>query len=157
MKLRIAWAAPLLLLAAAAAADDENDAALAEGARTCVPLQSISRTDVIDDRTILFYVRGGEIYVNRLPRRCPGLKRADSFMYETSLSQLCNVDIITVLRRFGPGFNRGASCGLGVFEPISAEAVAALKEAPAKPEPEAVTPEIQSPDDAEDTDPAATD
>jgi len=148
----LTWA--LLAAAGAVVADDESGdgdrgdtAEVAAGAETCVPLQAIKRTEIVDDRTVLFYMRGGAVFVNRLPRRCAGLKRADSFMYETSLSQLCNVDLITVLRRFGPGFSRGPSCGLGLFEPITDEGLALLREGPDEPEPEAVQPEIESPEE----------
>jgi len=56
---------------------------------------------------------GGETLVNRLPNRCPGLGFEKRFAYKTSLSQLCNTDIITVITSMG----RGASCGLGTFSP----------------------------------------
>jgi len=84
----------------------------------CVSLARIDRTRVVDERTILFYMRGGDIYLNRLPHRCIGLRRGKTFMYKTSLNRLCNVDIITVLDDIGFGFSRGASCGLGSFQPI---------------------------------------
>jgi hypothetical protein len=35
------------------------------------------------------------------------------------LSQLCSTDIITVLMMGGPGLMRGASCGLGKFQPVT--------------------------------------
>jgi ethanolamine utilization protein EutP (predicted NTPase) len=60
---------------------------------------------------------GGKIYRNTLPHSCPGLGFEEKFMYKTSLSQLCSVDIITVLHNAG-GLNRGASCGLGKFQPM---------------------------------------
>jgi hypothetical protein len=47
-------------------------------------------------------------------------------MYRTSLSQLCNVDIITVLQNVGFGFLPGASCGLGMFRPVEALSAEAL-------------------------------
>jgi len=89
---------------------------------SCVSLTRIDRTRVVDERTILFYMRGGDIYLNRLPHRCIGLRRGKTFMYKTSLNQLCNVDIITVLDDIGFGFSRGASCGLGSFQLIGEEA-----------------------------------
>ena len=112
-----------------ALAQDDVDEASAE---RCVSLHRISKTDVVDDYTILFYMRGGDIYVNRLPHRCPGLRRDRAFMYRTSMSQLCDLDIITVLDDFGPGYIPGPSCGLGRFYPITEEEAKALKEAPPK-------------------------
>lgn len=88
-------------------------------AEHCVSLSRIERTEVVDDRNILFYMLGGDIYRNELPHRCPGLEWEESFMYRTSLNQLCDVDIITVLDSMGFGFRSGMSCGLGMFHPIS--------------------------------------
>lgn len=83
---------------------------------SCVPLQSIRSTRVHGDRTIDFHMGGGKVYRNTLPNSCPGLGFEERFSYKTSLSQLCSVDIITVLQ--SPGLNQGASCGLGEFQPI---------------------------------------
>ena len=88
--------------------------------QTCVQMQRIDHTHIIDDRNILFYMHGKKIYHNQLPHRCAGLKIAGTFMYRTSLNSLCNVDIITVLRQSGGGFSPGPSCGLGMFKPVTA-------------------------------------
>lgn len=98
----------------------------AEGeARLCISLHAIRNTRVLDGQTILFEMAGKKALVNRLPRKCPGLAFEKRFAYKTSLSQLCSNDIITVITDIG----RGASCGLGKFEPYVA------------PEPEAVKPD----------------
>jgi len=85
---------------------------------TCIPLQQIDRTEVRDDRTIDFVLRGRQVYRNVLPAACPELGFEQRFSYATSLSQLCSLDIITVLRQIG-GVSRGASCGLGTFQPVT--------------------------------------
>ncbi|MGL6044705.1 MAG: hypothetical protein ACRC1J_12350 [Sandaracinobacteroides sp.] len=77
----------------------------------------IRSTSVIDDQTIDFQMRGGQVLRNTLPNRCPGLGFARAFSYATSINQLCNVDIITVVQQ-GGGPTRGASCGLGQFVPV---------------------------------------
>jgi hypothetical protein len=94
--------------------------------KNCINLNQIDRTDVVDDDTILFYMRGKDIYENDLPNKCPELRSEDRFMYRTSTSQLCNVDTITVLNDLGFGFMPGATCGLGKFAPISEEAAEEL-------------------------------
>ena len=94
----------------------------------CVSLSRIDHTYVLDDRNILFYMHGGKIYRNHLPYNCSGLKINDTFMYRTSLNQLCNVDIITVLDSLGFGYSPRNSCGLGLFYPVSKDDVAKLKE-----------------------------
>ncbi|MEJ8566084.1 DUF6491 family protein [Elongatibacter sediminis] len=122
----------LLFLSVAAQAEDkqmnEELEYVSGPPEQCIRLQRIDRTEVLDDYSILFHMKGGDIYLNRLPHRCPGLAFRDSFMYRTSLNQLCNVDIITVLDNMGFGFSPGASCGLGLFYPVSKEDVKQLKE-----------------------------
>ncbi len=86
-------------------------------ARDCIPLSRIQSTTVLDDRTILFRLHGGETLVSHLPHRCGGLGIEKAFGYKTSLSQLCSTDIIWVVRQAGGRIERGASCGLGKFEP----------------------------------------
>lgn len=114
--------------------------------KKCVNLSRIRRTEIIDDSNIVFYMHGGAMYVNQLPRRCPGLKMAGSYSYRTSVSQICDVDVITVRRHFGPGVFRGPSCGLGSFKPINDEELLALRVKVVEPEPEAVEPEVESTD-----------
>jgi hypothetical protein len=115
----LALAAALAATPAGAARDkDAWKAAKPAGEPTnCVQLTRIRETRVRDDRTIDFYMLGGQVLRNTLPQSCPGLGFEERFSYSTSLSQLCAVDIITVLRT-GP-IGRGASCGLGKFQPVT--------------------------------------
>ena len=110
-----------------------------EGER-CIDIRRISHTDVVDENNILFYMRGGVIYRNALPHKCRSLKHDRAFMYRTSTSRLCDVDIITALYDYGFGFTPGASCGLGKFYPITEEEAKALKAPPDDLEPEEVPP-----------------
>ncbi len=89
-----------------------------EQAVRCLQTSTIQDTRVIDDQNIVFKTNGNRFYNNHLPHRCSGLKSANKFSYTTSLSVLCNVDIITVLENFGGSMARGAGCGLGEFTPI---------------------------------------
>ncbi len=50
-----------------------------------------------------------------------------SIMYKTSMSQLCELDMITVLNNMGFGFMQGATCGLGKFYPMNAERAKELR------------------------------
>jgi hypothetical protein len=83
----------------------------------CVQIVQIRSTRVIDDQTIDFQMRNGTVFRNTLPNRCPGLGFERAFSYRTSIPQLCNVDIITVVVQ-GGGPQIGASCGLGMFVPV---------------------------------------
>ena len=93
----------------------------------CVSVQRIDRTEVIDDQTIVFYMRGNEVYRNYLTRNCPGLERAGKFMYRITGNRLCGIDTITVLEQIGSRLDRGFTCGLGEFHPITEEEVADLE------------------------------
>jgi hypothetical protein len=93
----------------------------------CIRRSSIRSTNIIDDRTIIFYMSQQKIYVNHLPNRCSGLRSAGTFSYRTHGSQLCSVDMITVVRSMGRGLNTGPSCGLGKFRPVTKEEVAMIK------------------------------
>ena len=129
---RLCTLAVCLGLAAPLAADekamDQSIDLVSGPPEQCVSLIRIDHTDVVDDRNILFYMKGGKIYRNHLPYPCSGLKINDTFMYRTSLNQLCNVDIITVLDNMGFGFMPRNSCGLGQFYPVTKEDVKMLKE-----------------------------
>jgi hypothetical protein len=84
----------------------------------CVSLAQIRSTKVIDNSTIDFRMAGGKTLRNSLPYSCPGLKFEDRFLYRTSQSQLCNVDIVRVLHDYGGRLTEGAGCGLGKFQPV---------------------------------------
>jgi hypothetical protein len=109
----------LVGLAGVATARDRNtplDATPVGKAVDCVQLRSIRSTRVYGDSTIDFDLGGGKVYRNTLPYSCPSLGFEERFLYKTSLSQLCSVDIITVLQ--SPGITPGPSCGLGKFQPV---------------------------------------
>lgn len=128
------------LLAGSTASGAEDDATFNRTPRNCVITQSIARTDILDDQTIIFYMRGRDVaYRNYLPKKCPGLKRWDRFSYQVTGGRLCNVDLITVLENsvFGTGFDRGFTCRLGDFHPLSPDDIASLraeKEGGARPD-----------------------
>lgn len=96
----------------------------------CITTRAIRSTDIIDDRTILFEMRGGDYYVNNLTRTCRGLKREGRFSYRVSIGRLCSVDMIRVLERFGRGLEEGIGCGLGQFFPITEEEAELLGSGP---------------------------
>ena len=84
----------------------------------CVNLNRIDHTQVVDNRTILFYMRDGTIYSNRLAHPVPGLESNRAFMYRAATSRLCNVDAVTVLENWGFGLTAGATGTLGKFTAI---------------------------------------
>jgi hypothetical protein len=90
---------------------------------SCVQTTNIRSTSVHGDSVIDFHMNGGKVYRNTLPMSCPSLGFEERFLYKTSTSQLCSVDIITVLQ--SPGLSQGASCGLGQFQPVKLTKTAA--------------------------------
>lgn len=119
MKQLLIATALLSLATVADAKDREIPEATPNGdAVNCLTLTNIRETRVRSDSVIDFYTLGGKVYRNTLPNSCPSLGFEERFSYATSLSQLCNVDIITVLQNGGGNLMRGASCGLGKFQPV---------------------------------------
>ena len=103
---------------AGAHAQEEQDAD--DEPLRCLSMSSIRSTKIIDDSTVLFY-QLRRVYANRLDRECVGLARSGTFTYQVQSGaryvRLCESDSITVLESGGRGFN----CGLGRFDPLSAE------------------------------------
>jgi len=87
----------------------------------CINVRSVRSTEVVDQRTILFHMRGGRIFANHLSWDCPTLAREKRFSYSLSTSRLCNVDVVTVIEGYGRSIRSGAPCGLGMFYPITEE------------------------------------
>jgi hypothetical protein len=100
----------------------------ADEERDCINLREIDRTRVANEDTILFYMRGGDVYRNDLPNRCPNLDFDERFMYRVNLNRLCDTDVITVIDDVGFGFMPGASCSLGKFRPVTDEEAEDLTE-----------------------------
>lgn len=114
-------------LALTAVAQDEVPVDNAD-AVDCISLRDVRTTDIVDDRNILFYTRGDEVYHNILPRRCGGLASEDRFSYKTSMGRLCKIDMIRVLYDDPFGLREGNACGLGMFHKITKEDAKAIKE-----------------------------
>jgi len=111
-------------------AEEEVDDTVADSSKSCIDTRRISQTHVADAENILFYMRGGDIYVNRLPRKCMSLAREKKFSYRTSNSRLCDLDTIRVLYNMGGGLTQGAGCGLGKFYAITEEEAKAVRAGP---------------------------
>jgi hypothetical protein len=110
------------------AQDGRDGRADAGDTRSCINLNEIDHTSVVDDNTILFYARGQDVYRNDLPHSCPELRNEQRFMYRVSTSQLCSNDTITVLEDLGFGFMPGPTCGLGKFAPITEDEAGDLEQ-----------------------------
>jgi hypothetical protein len=120
MRIPVLAALAIAAIASPGTARDRNEipAATPIGkAESCIPLRSIRESLVRSDRIIDFRMLGNKTYRLTLPQGCPGLNFERRFSYATSLSQLCQQDIITVLQQ--APMMRGASCGLAEFQPVT--------------------------------------
>ena len=124
---RRAVSAGLLALAIAIPAAGEDSTPEPPKALSCLRLTQIDSSSVIDRQHIVFRMRDGRWYVNNLPYPCAGLRRDTPWLLRTSIAEVCDLDVVTVLNSIGGGFMPGASCGLGRFEPVSEADVTALK------------------------------
>jgi hypothetical protein len=86
-----------------------------DGGERCLSLTRIRSTKVLNAQVIEFKMTGGKTYLNILPNKCIGLRPNQPFMYRTSQSSLCDLDLITVLDQFGGGLRPMGACGLGRF------------------------------------------
>ena len=105
------------MLALAGCSDDTvaSDAAATGGGGNgvCLPTSQIDHTDIVDDSTIVFYMRTGKPYVNKMSMPCANLKTEDGFAYETDEPQICSASqTIRVARS-------GNFCELGQFTPYT--------------------------------------
>ena len=106
---------------AEAAEETEQDLTFDREGERCISTRAIRDTQIIDDQTILFRMRGGDVYLNNLANNCRGLRRERRFSYSPTAGRLCDVDTIRVLEDFGGVIQEGMACGLGSFYPITEE------------------------------------
>lgn len=96
---------------------------------SCLYLPMIDRTEVVDTRNILFYMKDRTVYRNELPHACATLDQTKPFLYRVGMNQICDLDRITVLNQWGVGFTPGETCGLGKFNVVEDADIEALKAA----------------------------
>ena len=81
---------------------------------SCINPTEIKRQKVLSDQEIQFELRNGEVWVNRLPRVCPGLKIQQGFSWEVRGTLVCsNQEMIRVKEE-------GTPCLLGEFAKLPA-------------------------------------
>ncbi|MCK5425101.1 MAG: hypothetical protein KAI89_06995 [Emcibacter sp.] len=81
--------------------------------KKCIIARRIHSSRVIDDRNILFIMRGKSAYLNTLSHRCSRLGFERAFSYNLHGSHLCDIDIISVFD--SNSTIPGPTCGLGKF------------------------------------------
>ena len=115
---RLAAGAAAILAATSGArvgADDERYAA-----QRCVYVERIDQTRIVDERSILFFMRDRTVLQNVLPNACHGLRNTDPIKYDVVAGKLCAGEFVTQLidsSTYGPG----RLCKIGMFVPIDRE------------------------------------
>lgn len=80
----------------AAIAEDNTEEASKPLVR-CLDVSRIRNSKVVDNETIILYMRGGPDYKMNLAQRCPGLKINQTWRHDAKgLGKLCEVDVIEV-------------------------------------------------------------
>ncbi len=90
---------------------DEMVATSHDAAQTemCLKSSDVSYTKVMNDREILFYMRGGSVFKNTMQTDCKGLGYERGFYYVQENEKICsNQEQIEVM-------SRGTICPLGQF------------------------------------------
>jgi hypothetical protein len=106
MNLIAPLAGAALVLASSAAIDAQAPAA--PPATVCLNVNNIQRTEVQDDRTILFHMRDGKVWINTLRRVCPMLKTSP-------YTQVLHNDQVCSNQQFIHVTQTGDTCALGDF------------------------------------------
>jgi hypothetical protein len=104
--------AAAVLLAPSAATPVQ--AADASPAKVCLNASEIQRTEVPDDRTIIFHMRDGKVWRNSLRTVCPMLK-------VSPYTQKLNGDLVCSNQQFIHVTLTGDDCVLGDFSPLPPE------------------------------------
>jgi hypothetical protein len=89
-------------------------AAAADPPKVCLNVTQIQRTEVPDDRTIIFHMRDGKVWRNALRTVCPMLKISP-------YSQILNGDLVCSNQQFIHVLMTGNDCVLGDFSPMPAQ------------------------------------
>ena len=112
MNLSTVFPVAALLLASSASADAQP--AAPRQANVCLNVSDIRRSEVPDDRTIIFHMRDGKVWRNSLKTVCPMLKTSPFTQVLRSGDLMCaNQQIIRVMQT-------GNDCVLGEFTPVAA-------------------------------------
>ena len=100
----------------------------------CVLLNRVSNNTGVNNRQVVFAIRGGTYYLNTLDAACEALTPGSNrlvFHYRTGsakITRLCETDTFTVERQVSR-----IGCGLGPFHPITAAEASALLGKPVAP------------------------
>lgn len=82
---------------------------------SCINPTRIKEQKILSDQEIQFTLNDGEVWLNQLPRNCPGLKFQGGFSWEVHGMQVCSNQQTIYVKDYG------TSCLLGAFTRVSAK------------------------------------
>ena len=93
----------------------------------CISSRLIRRTQILDDRHVVFELTSNRYYLVQFKYRCPRLQPNAVLVYETRNDQLCRLDQVRAANSIS---NRdlGPPCSIPGFLPVRPEQIALLKE-----------------------------
>ena len=96
----------------------------------CLPTRRIRSATALDGQHIVFRVSRRESYLVRLARRCPGIRRQDTIVYEASGGMsICRNDSVRGTFGYGVGSRQlGPRCPITDFQRITPEQIELLRE-----------------------------
>ena len=102
-------------LLAVASAPAYAQASATRPANVCLNVRDIQRTETPDDRTIIFHMRNGKVWTNRLRTVCPMLK------VSPFTQVLHSGDLVCSNQQFIHVMLTGDDCALGEFTAMSVQ------------------------------------
>ncbi|MFN3233370.1 MAG: DUF6491 family protein [Alphaproteobacteria bacterium] len=106
-------------------AQDEGAEQASEPLVRCIDVSRIRNSKVVDNQTIILYMRGGPDYKMTLAQRCSGLKMNKSWRHDAGgLGKLCEVDVIEV-----PILTSGSVLSKSNFRPCIIDSIVEYDEA----------------------------
>jgi hypothetical protein len=95
----------------------------------CIISSRIKRTEVLSERFIVFHLYDhGELWLARLPQRCPGLRPRAKLLFDKTNDRICQWDgVRTVAQEETSTPQLGPRCVLPQFEPITPDQIEQLK------------------------------
>ena len=106
-----------------------SDAEGASGTEECIARLRIDRTEVLNERFVVFHMRGAKKYLVQFRHRCPGLRRRGPIELESRSFQVCAMD--SIRGHYGTGITGmwGPRCLIPGFEPVTEAQIEFIEEA----------------------------
>ena len=119
------------LLSLSAGRPSVADDVKSENSQKCISTRTLKSTRIVDDRNILFFRPGKTVYLNILPKACPGLSKYGLFTYGGMAGNVCARDTIRVIDNNNG--SPGRACLLGYFHKMNKDDLPGLFESRQRP------------------------